>query len=143
MQDIKDTRRAQVRIAYDGSVFKRFRGHQAAERFANEVAVLRFLEQRGCPFVPKIKETNPDELLLVTTNCGRRIENISPEKMAALHEELRSYGVEHGDWDPRNITYSQQAGRFCVIDFEFATILDDPTHRSPVPMPPGAAPAIQ
>ena len=25
----------------------------------------------------------------------------------------------------RNITYSQNMGRFCVIDFEFATILDE------------------
>ena len=140
MQEVKDTRRAQVRIGYDGSVFKRFRGHQAEERFQNEVQVLRYLEERGCPFVPKIIRTEPEELLLVTTNCGQRIETISPEKMTSLREDLRSYGVEHGDWDMRNITYSRQQGSFCIIDFEFATILGDPTHHSPVPMPPGTPP---
>jgi hypothetical protein len=25
----------------------------------------------------------------------------------------------------RNVTYSQQLGRFCLIDFEFASLLDD------------------
>lgn len=136
MQDVKDTRRALVRIAFDGRVFKSFRGHQARERFDNEVRVLRYLEKRGCPFVPVILETNPEELLLVTTNCGKIVENIGAEKMKSLHQELQSYGVRHGDWDMRNITYSQQLGRFCIIDFEFATILDDPTHVSPQPMPP-------
>jgi hypothetical protein len=136
MQDVKDTRRAHVRIAFDGRVFKSFRGHQARERFENEVRVLRYLEERGCPFVPVVLETNPDELLLVTSNCGKIVENIGMEKMEALHKELHQYGVRHGDWDMRNITYSQQLGRFCIIDFEFASILDDPTHVSPVPMPP-------
>jgi len=135
MDEIKDTRRAKVRISYDGKVFKTFRGHQARERFENEVRVLRYLEKRSCPFVPRILETDPDQLLLVTTNSGKRIENISLEKMDSLHAELQNYGVQHGDWDMRNITYSSSEGRFCIIDFEFATILDDPTHQSPVPMP--------
>ena len=135
MQEVKDTRRALVRIAYDGKVYKTFRGHQAAERFENEVRVLRFLEEQGCPFVPRVVEADAENLLLVTSNCGKRVESIRPEKMNALHEELKSYGVEHGDWDMRNITYSQQDGRFCIIDFEFASILNDPTHHSPVPMP--------
>jgi tRNA A-37 threonylcarbamoyl transferase component Bud32 len=139
MQEVKDTRRAQVRIAYDGSVYKQFRGHQARERFENEVRVLRYLESRGCPFVPKLLRADPEELLLVTTNCGKIVQTISPEKMESLHRELQEYGVRHGDWDMRNITYSQNLGRFCVIDFEFASILDDPTHVSPVPMP-GAQP---
>jgi tRNA A-37 threonylcarbamoyl transferase component Bud32 len=135
MQDVKDTRRAHVRIAFDGRVFKSFRGHQARERFENEVRVLRYLEKRGCPFVPVVLETNDADLLLVTSNCGKIVENIGAEKMEALHKELHKYGVRHGDWDMRNITYSQQLGRFCIIDFEFASILDDPTHVSPVPMP--------
>jgi len=126
-----------VRIAYDGTVYKSFRGHQADLRFKNEAEVLQYLEKRGCPFVPKVIRCEEEELLLVTTNCGQRVERVGKEKMDALHEELRGYGVEHGDWDKRNITYSQKLGRFCVIDFEFATILDDSCHRSPVPMPVG------
>jgi hypothetical protein len=34
------------------------------------------------------------------------------------------------------VTYRPSDGRFCLIDFEFATLLDDPTHQSPLPMPP-------
>ncbi|MCS7008934.1 MAG: hypothetical protein NZL93_03225, partial [Chthoniobacterales bacterium] len=75
------------------------------------------------------------KLLLVTTNCGQRVRNITPEKMEALRQELMEYGVKHYDWDVRNITYSQQLGRFCVIDFEYAQILDDPEHQSPMPFP--------
>jgi hypothetical protein len=28
----------------------------------------------------------------------------------------------------RNVTYRQTDGRFCLIDFEFATILDEEAH---------------
>ena len=43
MPVVKDTLRATVRVGYDGRVYKQFRGPKAAERFANEVAVLRHL----------------------------------------------------------------------------------------------------
>jgi tRNA A-37 threonylcarbamoyl transferase component Bud32 len=36
---------------------------------------------------------------------------------------LETYGVRHDDPDVRNITYRQTDGRFCVVDFELATIL--------------------
>jgi hypothetical protein len=36
---------------------------------------------------------------------------------------LEKFGVRHDDADPRNITYRFSDGRFCLIDFEFATIL--------------------
>ncbi len=133
MQEIKDTRRALVRIGYDGVVHKTFRGHEAAERFANEVRVLQHLEARGCNFVPRLLSQDPATLQISTTNCGQRVENISPEKLAELFAELETYGVRHEDADIRNVTYSRQLGRFCLIDFEFATLLDDPHHRSPLP----------
>ena len=41
----------------------------------------------------------------------------------ALFAELETYGVRHEDRDMRNVTYRQSDGRFCVIDFELATIL--------------------
>lgn len=135
MEEGKDTRRAWVRIGYDGRVSKIFRGHQARERFENEVKVLRYLEGRNCPFVPRIVECDPSRLLLVTTNCGKRVEHLSGEKKKSLFAELETYGVRHGDAEQRNITYRLSDGRFCIIDFEFATILDDPHHKSPVPMP--------
>jgi hypothetical protein len=39
-----------------------------------------------------------------------------------LFAELEPYGVRHDDADIRNVTYRQADGRFCLIDFEVATI---------------------
>lgn len=122
--EIKDTARASVRIGYDGRVHKVFRGHRARERFNHEVRVLRYLEARGCSFVPKVIEADEAELRLVTTNCGQRVDQLSPERQKEIFAELESYGVRHEDREMRNITYRIADGRFCVIDFEFATILD-------------------
>lgn len=135
MEEVKDTRRATVRVGYDGRVFKTFRGHQARERFENEVLVLKYLEKRECPFVPRVLEADPEKLLLVTTNCGRVVQHLSKEKMEDIFSELERYGVRHEDAAQRNVTYRQSDGRFCLIDFEFATIIDDPNHHSPVAMP--------
>jgi Ser/Thr protein kinase RdoA (MazF antagonist) len=123
MRDVKDTQRALVRISYDGRVFKTFRGAKAEERFATEVQVLRHLEERGCPFVPRLLEADPETLRIVTTNCGTRVEHLDDARRDEVFAELGQYGVRHDDAEARNITYRQSDGRFCVIDFEFATIL--------------------
>ncbi len=125
MHEVKDTLRATVRIGYDGRVHKTFRGPNAEERFATEVRVLRHLEARGCPFVPTLIEAHPDQLKIVTTNCGQRVEHLDPERMREIYAELEQYGVRHDDAEMRNVTYRQADGRFCLIDFEFATILPD------------------
>ena len=130
MQEMKDTARASVRIGFDGRVHKAFRGHMAKERFEHEVRVLRHLEQRGCTFVPRLLEVDPANLQIVTTNCGGRVDQLKPERQAALFAELEQYGVRHEDRELRNITYRISDGRFCIIDFEFATLLDDGTGRS-------------
>ncbi|HEX8297333.1 MAG TPA: serine/threonine protein phosphatase [Chthoniobacteraceae bacterium] len=126
MNQVKDTLRATVRIGYDGRVHKTFRGPNAAERFANEVTVLKHLEKRGCPFVPRLLEEYPDELKMVTTSCGTRVEHLDEARLRELFAELLPYGVRHEDAEMRNVTYRQADGRFCLIDFEFATILPDP-----------------
>jgi hypothetical protein len=123
MQQVKDTLRATVRIGYDGKVHKTFRGPKAEERFANEVRVLRFLEEQNCPFVPRLVESYTEELRIVTTSCGSRVEHIDDARAKELFDELETYGVRHDDAEVRNITYRQTDGRFCLIDFEFATIL--------------------
>jgi tRNA A-37 threonylcarbamoyl transferase component Bud32 len=123
MHDVKDTARALVRIGYDGRVHKTFRGHLARERFENEVKVLRHLEARGCDFVPRLLETEPDTLKIVTTNCGKMVEHMPEERAEKIFAELQRYGVRHDDAFLRNITYRASDGRFCVIDFEFATLL--------------------
>ena len=88
--------------------------------------ILRHLEARGCEFVPRLLESDPELLKIVTTNCGSVIEHISDERMKEIYDELASYGVRHEDAFMRNITYRASDGRLCVIDFEFATLLDDP-----------------
>ena len=129
MRDVKDTLRALVRIGYDGRVFKTFRGPKAEERFANEVRVLRHLEAVGCPFVPRLIEAEVEQLRIVTTNCGSRVEHLDNARRDEIFAELEKYGVRHDDAETRNITYRQSDGRFCVIDFEFATILPDPEKK--------------
>lgn len=124
MREIKDSKQAAVHIGYDGRVHKKYHGPMAQERFANEVRVLRYLEERQCPFVPRVLEVHPEKLYLVTSNCGQIVGKIGSEKLAELFRELEGYGVRHDDAFARNVTYSAQLGRFCLIDFEFATILE-------------------
>jgi tRNA A-37 threonylcarbamoyl transferase component Bud32 len=123
MPVVKDTLRATVRVGYDGRVTKIFRGPKAEERFANEVRVLRHLEARGCPFVPKLLEADAAQLRIVTSNCGSRVDHLDEARTRELFAELEPYGVRHEDADMRNVTYRKTDGRFCLIDFEFATIL--------------------
>lgn len=124
MQEAKNTQRSLVRIGFDGRVHKLFRGPEAEKRFANEVRVLKYLERRRCPFVPRVLDANPETLELVTNNCGARVQHATEEKVQETFAELEKYGVRHDDPFLRNITYRAQDGKFCVIDFEFAEILD-------------------
>ncbi|WP_404425941.1 serine/threonine protein phosphatase [Nibricoccus sp. IMCC34717] len=125
MHEMKDTARSLVRIGFDGRVHKIFRGHQARERFENEVRVLRYLEEKGCDYVPRVLEVEPENLKLVTTNCGKIVQHMSDARVVEIFAELEAkYGVRHEDAFLRNITYRTTDGKLCVIDFEFATILD-------------------
>ena len=58
-----------------------------------------------------------------TTNCGSRVVHLDEERRRELFAELETFGVRHDDPDMRNVTYRQTDGRFCVVDFELATIL--------------------
>jgi hypothetical protein len=121
---VKDTQRSTVRVSYDGKVYKAFRGPQATERFANEVKVLRYLERRNCPFVPRLIEVDRDGLQFVTTSAGARVQHLDQSRADELFTELENYGVHHDDRDVRNVTYRQSDGRFCLIDFEYAVITE-------------------
>jgi tRNA A-37 threonylcarbamoyl transferase component Bud32 len=125
MLKVKDTLRATVHLSFDGRVFKTYHGADAAKRFANEVRVLRHLEARGCSFVPRLLEADEKIPRIITTNCGTRVEHIDDARAKKLFAELEKFGVRHDDADPRNITYRFADGRFCLIDFEFATILPE------------------
>ena len=135
MQTNKDTARATVRLGYDGRVHKTFKGHLARERFEHEVRVLRYLEKMGCPFVPRVLDTDPERLYMVTSNCGQRVERMTEDKLRQIYAELEQYGVRHEDPYLRNVTYRASDGRFCLIDFEFATILSQPDAGPPPPEP--------
>lgn len=138
MISLKDGIRSLVRIDFKGRVHKEFRGTKSKERCENEAKVLRILEERGCGYVPKLLESFPEEDYIVTTSCGKTADNIISKKKAdLLFKELEEcYGVRHDDPEPRNITYDSVLGRFCIIDFELAEILDlekdDPENDTPV-----------
>lgn len=123
MLKVKDTLRATVNLTFDGRVIKVYHGPNAMERFNQETKVLKFLEDKKCPFVPRLLEADPERLRIVTTNCGQRVEHLDEKRLKEIFSELESFGVRHDDPEMRNVTYRSQDGRFCVIDFEFATIL--------------------
>ena len=125
MDVVKDTQRAIVRVSYEGKVYKTFRGPKAEERFTNEVRILRHLESRGCSFVPRLIEVDRAQLQIMTTSCGARVEHLDEARVRELFAELLPFGVRHDDPEMRNVTYRQSDGRFCLIDFEFATLLPE------------------
>ncbi len=125
MITVKDTLRATVRVSFDGKVTKEFHGPNALERFENEARVLRHLATRHCPFVPQLISADPKSLIITTSSCGSRVDYLDDERRKELFAELERFGVRHDDPDIRNVTYSQQLGRFCLIDFEFASLLDE------------------
>jgi tRNA A-37 threonylcarbamoyl transferase component Bud32 len=129
MLQVKNTLRSTVNLTFDGRVFKVYHGPNARERFDNEIRILKYLEERGCEFVPKLLEADPTLPRIITTNCGSRVEHLDAQRTKELFAELEQFGVRHDDPDMRNVTYRQKDGRFCIIDFEFATILP-PTDSS-------------
>jgi Ser/Thr protein kinase RdoA (MazF antagonist) len=54
------------------------------------------------------------------------VEHLGEKRLKELFDDLETYGVRHDDPFLRNVTYRASDGRFCLIDFEFATILNDP-----------------
>lgn len=123
MLPLKDTLRATVQASFDGRVYKTYHGPDAMPRFEREVQILQFLEKRRCGFVPRLLEIDPSKPRIVTTNCGVRVQHLDADRAQELFAELETYGVRHDDPDMRNVTYRQSDGRFCVVDFELATIL--------------------
>jgi len=129
MLKVKDTLRATVHLSFDGRVYKVYHGPDALKRFTNEVAVLRHLEACGCNFVPKLLEADEEKLRIITTNCGSRVDRLDEARIKELFGELEKFGVRHDDPDIRNVTYRMSDGRFCLIDFEFATLLPPPNQK--------------
>lgn len=128
MKELKDGIRSLVRLDINGRVHKQFRGTDSDKRFSNEVLVLKALEERDCPNVPVLIDSDESTLTIVTTSCGAPAPLLTQEKATALFDELEQiYGIRHDDPEPRNVTYSAKLGRFCLIDFELAEILPIPS----------------
>lgn len=123
MLKVKDTLRSTVHLTFDGRVIKAYHGPNARERFENEARILAHLQSVGCPFVPRVLEADASVPRIVTTNCGQRVEHLDEARRAEVFAELERYGVRHDDPQTHNVTYRNADGRFCVIDFEFATLL--------------------
>lgn len=131
MLKVKDTLRATVNLTFDGRVIKAYHGANARERFDNEVRVLKHLAAHHCDFVPTLLEADAERIRITTSNCGTRVERMDEARLKELFTELERFGVRHDDPEIRNVTYRQRDGRFCIIDFEFATILPDaPVHAA-------------
>lgn len=122
---VKDTERSCVRRAFDGFVHKLYRGQHARQRLENEVRVLEHLQARDCPFVPRLVAVERAALEIVQTDCGVAVQRLVDWRLRQLFAELHSFGVEHGDCELRNVTYRAADGIFCIVDFEFATILEN------------------
>lgn len=133
MLKVKDTLRATVNLTFDGRVIKNYHGPDAQKRFENEVRILKHLHEKGCTFVPRLLEADPSQPRIITSNCGSRVQHLDEARLKEIFAELEQYGVRHDDPDMRNVTYRQSDGRFCLIDFEFATIL--PGFETPVSKP--------
>ncbi|MGE4183291.1 MAG: serine/threonine protein phosphatase, partial [Limisphaerales bacterium] len=117
MLQVKDTLRSTVQVTFDGRVLKTYHGPDAVQRFTNEVRILRYLEERGCGFVPRLLEADSKLPRIITTNCGCRVERLDDERRKELFAELETFGVRHDDPEMRNVTYRHSDGRFCVVDF--------------------------
>jgi len=128
VRNLKDGIRSLVRIDFYGNVYKYFRGTDKEKRCANEVLILKELEKRNCPNVPRLLEHNLEDCWIKTTNCGSPADSITKKKADLLFLHLKeNYNVEHDDPEPRNITYNMNTGEFCIIDFELATLLPHPS----------------
>jgi tRNA A-37 threonylcarbamoyl transferase component Bud32 len=87
------------------------------------VRILKLLEARNCDFVPRLLESDRNLLRIVTSSCGSRVDHLDEKRTKELFADLEKFGVRHDDPEMRNVTYRQKDGRFCIIDFEFASDL--------------------
>ena len=63
MRNLKDGIRSLVKIDFYGNVHKYFRGTDADKRAENEAYVLKVLEERKCPNVPRLLDFFPEKKL--------------------------------------------------------------------------------
>lgn len=91
MLKVKDTLRATVNLTFDGRVIKNYHGPDAQTRFENEVRILRHLQERGCPFIPRLLEADATQPRIITSNCGARVQHLDDARLKELFAELEQY----------------------------------------------------
>ncbi|MFN7875608.1 MAG: hypothetical protein ACK5PB_09825 [Pirellula sp.] len=123
MHALKNTKRAFVLRTGNGHIRKTFTGPKREIRFWNEVRILRYLNDKGCPFVPKLICIDTPSFTIIVSYAGEPIQSISEEKLNLIFSNLEEFGVRHQDQAARNILYNHRAGEFSVIDFEFAELI--------------------
>jgi len=124
--------RTRVVLADDLYIMKTFIGKKAEERFRNECSVLSYLNQRGCPFVPKVLECDEETLTVKIDYCGEpflksketeEYKKIIEKRIFALFEELEKvYNVKHNDKELRNANINKN-GEIFIIDFELSEVI--------------------
>ncbi len=125
MLEFKNTGRARVVNALDGRVIKCFSGPKAIQRFETECKVLTYLNRAGCPFVPRLLDSNRSRLSITTEYSGHNVERLSEGHLQELFDRLADYGVRHDDPALRNVLYNSRSNEFMLIDFELAEIVGD------------------
>jgi hypothetical protein len=136
MQEAKDTRRALVHIGLRWAGAQDLSAVIWPANASKTKSVCCAIWRRAAANLSPVLEADPENLKMITTNCGSRVDHMARTAMKELFAELEQYGVRHDDPFLRNITYRFSDGRFCVIDFEFR----HPAGRPAVPstLPPDA-----
>ncbi len=125
MEQVKDTLRATVRISYDGKVYKTFRGPTPMSVSPPKFGCSAISKSDNVPSFRAFWRRIAAQLRIVTTNCGRRVEHLDDEPGEGAFCRTCHMGSATTMPRCRNVTYRQSDGRFCLIDFEFATILPE------------------
>lgn len=116
----------EISFTSDNKVIKRFIGEKNKNLFENEVKVLRFLEEKGCDFVPKIISVDSENTAVVMTHCGTRLKDPNIGIIRQLFFDLESkYRVKHGDPCVVNVLYNSSNNKLYIIDFEVSTIINN------------------
>jgi hypothetical protein len=129
MLQVKDTLRSTVkRLSFDGRAFKTYHGPDALDALnAKEVrGVAPSWKLTDVGFVPQAPRRRfATSSRSSPATAASRVEHLDDKRSPAgtVRRNWSPYGVRHDDPDMRNVTYRQSDGRFCIVDFELATIL--------------------
>ena len=97
-ETLKKSHRCVVKFDKDNKqIVKKFIGDNAEERFNNEIAILTHLEDKGCECVPKILDTDNENLTIKETFVGSPVLSITEADHRVLHNRVEAFGVYHND----------------------------------------------